>query len=112
MKNNDEIVSVKVQLNSKVELLEEDSKFVFFHKGDLVKHKRLENSPTMLVDKVIFKTDREGNFILDGLGKKILHGVQCSWFNLNLDYVTYVFNSKDLSMVDELFKITDIDSYE
>ena len=88
-----------------------DDKLVFFHKGDLVKHKRLiETSPVMLVDRVLFKTDNRGNYEMDSANKKILSGIQCSWFNRELNYVSHVFNSKDLMIVDNVIKT--IDEYE
>lgn len=70
----------------------EDSK-IFFNPGDLVKvrHKELENVPTMyVIEKVtrsLFTKDHTENAFI---------GIKCRWFDKNQRLQESVFSTKDL----------------
>lgn len=59
----------------------------FFNAGELVKCKHLENSPIMVVSKVVKLTLEQQNRLL---------GVECYWFDDNKAIQIYQFNTKDL----------------
>lgn len=63
----------------------------YFRPGDLVKVKHLgENSPVMFIVKKVTDESKD---------KMSLQGMECAWFNNNLDLCKEIFSTKDLILI-------------
>jgi len=69
---------------------------VFFLPGDIVKVKRLENSPEMLV---IGKATSTIN--VKGIKSNFFQGIKCKWFTTTGEIQSDTFNTKDLIKINK-----------
>lgn len=80
---------------------------IYFKKGDVVRVKGIETyQPDLKVERVVFETDKDGNFIYKN-GSKIIKGVECYWFDKIVNSFgeeqiikqTMIFDSRSLYLV-------------
>lgn len=79
---------------------------IFFHVGDLVRFKGLsdidENSPVMVVRKIVWKTDESGNILTKGNSgsSKILDGLLVQYINSYGVTVSQMVSTKEVFRIE------------